>query len=371
MSATHTSGALGANGASVRNAGQIIEEIPEAQIDIPSAAGLPGGDSDSEPATTPSWTDVTLQDVYDARVRIMPHLHRTPMLTCTALSKLSNTNLGLKAEVFQRTGSFKARGALNAALQLTPEQQSRGMITISAGNHGQGLAFAGSMVGARTVVFMPKTAVPTKVDAIRGYGAEAMFSENMEGVFDLMEAYRAEHDMVFVSPYSDPAIIAGQGVVGLEILEDVPDVETIVVPVGGGGLLSGIALTVKSLRPEVRIVGVEPEGANVVRRSLDSGKPEKALYINTIADGLASPFAGELSQAVVSHYVDDVILVSDDEIVNAFRLILERTKVLVEPAGAAAMAGLLSGRTGARPGGNTVVLLSGGNVDREKLKGLL
>lgn len=371
MSATHASGPRGATSANVRSGAEIIEDIPEAQIDIPGALDDANVELDAGPHTPASWSDVSLQDVFDARTRIMRHLQRTPMLASRTIGDLAGVSLGLKAEVFQRTGSFKARGALNAALLLTPEQRARGMITISAGNHGQGLAFAGSMVGARTVVFMPKTAVPTKVEAIRGYGAETMFSDTMEGVFDVMETYRAAHDMTFVSPFSDPAIIAGQGVVGLEILEDMPDVETVIVPVGGGGLLSGIALAIKLQRPEVRIIGVEPVGANVVRRSLDSGKPESAVKIDTVADGLTAPFAGELSQAVIAKYVDDVILVSDEEIIAALRLILARTKVLVEPAGAASTAALLSGQTGARPGSRTVVILSGGNVDREKLKSLL
>ena len=337
-----------------------------------TSPGVPDGAApDGGGERTASWTDVTLQDVYDARVRIMPHLHRTPLLGSATLSQVSGTNIGLKAEVFQKTGSFKARGALNAALQLTPDQRERGLVTMSAGNHGQGLAWAGSKVGTRTVVFMPKTAVPTKVNAIRGYGAEARFSENMAGVFVAMDAYRAEHDMTFVSPFADPAIIAGQGVVGLEVIEDMPDVENVIVPVGGGGLISGIALAIKSLRPDVRVVGVEPVGANIVRRSLDAGRPLAAEKIESVADGLTAPFAAELSQAIIAHYVDDVVLVTDAEIIEALQLILDRCKVLVEPAGAAALAGLLSGQTGAKPGSNTVVILSGGNVDRERLKTLL
>lgn len=321
--------------------------------------------------STVSWTDVTLQDVRDAQTRIMPHLHRTPMLTSRILSELADVDLGMKAELFQKTGSFKTRGALNAALTLSPEQRERGLITISAGNHGQGLAYAGSMVGARTVVFMPKTAVPSKIEAIRGYGAEPMFSDSMEGVFEPMEAYRLEHGMTYVAPFSDPAIIAGQGVVGLEILEDMPDVENVIVAMGGGGLISGIALAIKSQRPDVRVVGVEPTGANIVRQSLDAGRPLAATKIDTIADGLSAPFAGELSQAMIEHYVDDCILISDEEIIAALRLILTRTKVLVEPSGAAAFAGLLSGRTGAKPGSKTVVILSGGNIDLDRLKALL
>lgn len=363
MFADTTSGGTGAAGTSNRSAASIISDVPEADVDPDTAqAGT------SHPA---SWQDVTLADVYAARERIMPHLHRTPMLSSDTLGHMTGTRLGLKAEVFQKTGSFKSRGALNAAMQLTPEQRARGVVTLSAGNHGQGLAFAASIVGTRVVVFTPKTAVPTKVEAIRNYGAEIHFTESMGDIFQKMEEYRIEHDLTFVSPYDNAAIIAGQGTVGLEILEDLPDVETIVVPVGGGGLLAGVAMTVKSLRPDVRVVGVEPKGANKVRKSLDSGHLELTGPIETVADGLSAPFAGRLSQAVIHHYVDDVVLLDEAEIIDAMRLILERVKVLVEPSGAAAVAGLLGDKVGARSGGQAVAILTGGNVDREKLKRLL
>jgi threonine dehydratase len=358
-----------------------MSATPRAETDGVAGASI-GQDANSIPAdiepvinTLPihaaTWSDVTLDDIYAAQTRIMPHLHRTPLLTSRMLNEETGMQLGMKAEVFQKTGSFKARGALNAALLLTPDQRARGLVTLSAGNHGQGLAWAGARVGAKTTVFMPKTAVPAKVEAIRGYGAEPWFVENMESVFDEMEPYRQKHGMTFVSPFADPAVIAGQGVVGLEILEDMPDVENIIVAAGGGGLISGILVAVKSLRPDVRIVGVEPTGANIVRQSLDAGRPLAATKIDTVADGLAAPFAAELSQAIISHYVDDFILVSDAEIIAAMKLILSRTKVLVEPSGAAALAGLLSGRTGAQPGSNTVVVLSGGNIDPARLKSLL
>ena len=353
MFADTTSGGTGATGTSNRSTASIIGD--DARNDPPPA----------------SWQDVTLDDVRAARERIMPHLHRTPMLSSETLGHMTNTALGLKAEVFQKTGSFKSRGALNAAMQLTPEQRARGVVTLSAGNHGQGLAWAASRVGTRAVVFMPEGAVPTKVQAIKGYGAEARFEPTMEQVFPAMEAYQREHGLSFISPFDDPHIIAGQGTVGLEILEDRPDVDTVVVPVGGGGLIAGIALAIKSQRPDVRVIGVEPEGANVVKKSLESGKLETALNINTIADGLAAPFAGALSQAIIEHYVDDVILVTDDEIANALRLILHRAKVLVEPAGAASLAALLTGKAAARQGGTAVSVLSGGNIDAEKLKSLL
>lgn len=366
MSASHASGGE-----------QVVSTDTRTDASIIGAPAVLAGE---EPATVhedapagsdPHWSDVTLADVQAARERIMPHLHRTPLLPSATLSRMTGTEIGLKVEAFQRTGSFKSRGALNAALQLTDEQKAHGVITLSAGNHGQGMAWAASHVGTRAVVFMPENAVPTKVEAIRNYGAETRFVPTMESIVPLMEECQREFGYTFISPYDDPRIVAGQAVVGLEILEDAPDVETIVVPVGGGGLLAGIAVGIKSQRPGIRVVGVEPEGATVVRASLEAGHPVKAERIQTIADGLAAPAAGHLTQAIISRYVDDVVLVSDDEIISALWLILERTKILVEPAGAAAVAALLTGKAGARQSGKTVAILSGGNIDPAKLKALL
>jgi threonine dehydratase len=233
------------------------------------------------------------------------------------------------------------------------------------------LAYAASLVGVRCVVFMPAATVPTKVEAIRGYGAEARFAPRMEELFAEMEAYRAAHELHFVHPFADPAIVAGQGTVGLEILDDCPDLEAVIVPTGGGGLLAGVSLAIKTQRPEVRITGVEPEGAAAVSRSLAAGQPLTMERIETIADGLAAPFAAALTQSIIERYVDDVVLVSDVEIAGALGLILERTKLLVEPAGAAAVAALLTGKAAVSHGARVVAILSGGNVDRERLKRLL
>jgi threonine dehydratase len=332
----------------------------------------PAGEAVEESATSPvSWSDVTLDDVFAARDRIMPFLHRTPLNSSQTLSDLTDTQLWLKVEAFQRTGSFKARGALNAALHLTDEQKQLGVVTLSAGNHGQGLAFAARQVGTKATIFVPKSAVPTKVEAMRNYGADVRFVPNMESVLPYIEAFQHETGAFYVSPYDDPHVIAGQGVVGLEILEDLPEVETIVVPAGGGGLLAGVLVAVKSQRPDVRIVGVEPVGANVVRRSLDAGHAVMADVIDTIADGLGAPRAGDLSQAIISHYVDDCVLVTDEEIAGALWAILDRTKILVEPAGAAATAALIAKRVGAAPGSKAVAILSGGNIDSGKLKAIL
>ena len=314
---------------------------------------------------------VTIEDIQLAAERILPYIHRTPLLPSQTLGRLTNTRLGLKAEHLQRTGSFKARGGMNAALRLTANQRAAGIVTMSAGNHGQGLAYAAAVLGVRCVVFMPETAVPTKVAAIAGYGAECRFAPSMELLFSTMDAFRVEHGLHYVHPFGDADVIAGQGTVGLEILADVPDVETLVVCTGGGGLLAGIAVAVKALRPDVRVVGVEPEGAAAVFRSLQAGHPVILDRIETVADGLAAPFAAELTQSLIARHVDDVVLVSDDEIVDALRLVVERTKQVVEPAGAAAVAALLTNRLGLAPGTKTVATLSGGNIDRERLKRLL
>jgi threonine dehydratase len=314
---------------------------------------------------------VTLDDVYAARDRLASLLPRTPLLSSRTLGQMTGTALRLKAENLQRTGSFKVRGALNAVLQLLPEQRARGVVTFSAGNHGQALAYAATASGVRCTVFMAENAVPAKVEAIRAYGAEIRFGPTIGEAFEAMEVFRRDTGATFVSPFADPAVIAGQGTVALEILEDFPDVEQLVVPVGGGGLISGVALTAKTLRPGIRIVGVEPEGSTAVLQGLRAGHPVRIERNETIADGLSAPFTGELVLAIVAQHVDDTITVTDDEIAGALRLILTRTKLLVEPAGAAAVAALLTGKAAVPKGANTVAILSGGNIGLDRLKGLL
>lgn len=322
-------------------------------------------------STMPEPDSVTIDDILAAAERIAPHVHRTPLLPSRALGRFTNTRLSLKAENLQRTGSFKARGALNAVLQLTPEQRERGVITLSAGNHGQGLAYAAQIAGVRCVVFVPETAVPTKIAAIRGYGADVRFSASMETVFASMEEYRLANGMHYVHPFDDPHVIAGQGTVALEILADAPDTEALAVCAGGGGLLAGVAVAAKAHNPDIRVVGVEPEGAPAVTRSLAAGGPVVLERIDTVADGLSAPFGAPVSLALIQRYVDDVVLVADDDIVRAMTLILERTKLLVEPAGAAAVAALLAGRAAIEPGAVTVATLSGGNIDLARLRHLL
>jgi threonine dehydratase len=315
---------------------------------------------------------VTLQDIHDARAILGSRLHRTPVLTATTLGEMAGVELLVKAELLQRTGSFKPRGVLTKLASLTPEERARGVIGISAGNHAQALAYGAAREGIACTVVMPATAVTSKVAATRGYGAEVVLhgATTIEA-FAEYDRLRTARRLVAVHPFDDPHVIAGQGTVGLEILDDVPDVDAVVVPVGGGGLICGIATALKEQRPGVRVVGVEPDGAPSLTRALEAGRVVPLPSVQTIADGLTAPFAGPLTLDIAQRYVDDVVLVSDDEIAEALRLTLERTKLQVEPAGAAGVAALLARRCGVRPGARVVAVLSGGNVDRARLKEIL
>jgi len=276
----------------------------------------------------------------------------------------------LKCENLQKTGSFKVRGALNLILELDDVARSRGVVTISAGNHAQAVAWAAARAGISATVVMPADASPTKARATAEYGAEVILQGTILEVFDLALEVAEERGLTFLHAFDDPFLIAGQGTVGLELLDDVPDVATVVVPLGGGGLISGVALAVANLAPAARVFGVEPHGACAMRKSLDKGEAVHLESVDTIADGLGAPMAGELTFEVVRHHVEDVVLVSDDEIREAMAFVLERAKLLVEPAGAAGVAALLAGRIPLADG-PVVAVLSGGNVDLDRLPDLL
>lgn len=291
----------------------------------------------------------------------------TPLVSGEALGL---GRLLLKAESLQRTGSFKPRGAFNAVLQLTPAQRAKGVITLSAGNHGQALAWAASTLRIPCLVAVPDTAPVTKVDAMQRFGADVIQAPALR-LHETMEGEQRRRGLHLVHPFADPAVIAGQGTVGLEIIAAAPDVDTVVVPVGGGGLISGIALAVRAQRPKVRIVGVEPVGAAVVSQSLAAGQPMTLERIETVADGLAPPYTREINLSLIQRYVDSVVQVTDDLLLEALRLILFTTKFLVEPAGAAAIAAILSGAVKIDSAGATVAILTGGNVDPHRLQSWL
>ncbi len=314
---------------------------------------------------------ITKGDVVAARDRIRARVHETPFLGSARLgAACGGVRLGFKCESFQKTGSFKARGALNAVLQLDASQRERGVVTVSAGNHAAALAWAASLVGTRCVTVMPEAAPRSKVEATRGYGG---IVEQIDGerqrIFDRAQQI-ADEGRIMIHPFEDDQVAAGAGTVGLEILEQAPNAETLVVPIGGGGLIAGVAAAVKETRRGVRIIGVEPEGANAMRRSLDAGSPQR-VEPKTVADGLAAPMAGAMTYEMVRRYVDDVVVVSDAEIVDALRDILLYAKLVVEPAAASGLAALSTGKVRAKAGSEVVVVLSGGNVDLERLKTLL
>ncbi|MDQ6830598.1 MAG: pyridoxal-phosphate dependent enzyme [Gemmatimonadota bacterium] len=313
----------------------------------------------------------TLSAIRDARARIAGRVHQTPLFSATLIGRQCGVQLSLKCESFQKTGSFKARGALNAVMLLSDDARSRGVVTVSAGNHAQALAWAAASAGVRCTVVMPATASETKAAASAGYGAEVIRHGTGAEAFGRANEIAKEHGMTFVHPFDDPMVLAGAGTTGLEILEQAPDVEVVIVPIGGGGLIGGVASAIKQLRPDVHIIGVEPEGAAAMRQSIDAGHPVRLASLNTIADGLAAPFAGDIAFEVVTRFVDDVVLVTDAEISAAMSILLSRAKLLAEPAGAAATAALLAKKISAADGKRVVSIVSGGNVDLDRLRTLI
>jgi threonine dehydratase len=314
---------------------------------------------------------LTLENIQAARQSIRDKVHLTPVFTSTAIGREIDATVHLKAELFQKTGSFKPRGALNKIQKLTQEQKAKGLITISAGNHAQGLAYAASKYNVACTVVMPANASPTKVRAAQGYGANVILSGDVGGAFEFMYQLQKERDLTFVHPFDDLDVMAGQGTVGLEIVEQIPEFDTIVVGIGGGGLISGIATAIKALKPNVKIFGVEPTGADSMRRSLDQGRAVRLDRVDTIADGLAPPMAGDQTYPIVKALVEDVITVTDEEIVVAMKMLMSRAKLMVEPAGAAGIGALLAGKIKMPSGSKVVAVISGGNVDLDELKYLL
>jgi threonine dehydratase len=301
-------------------------------------------------------------DIHRAAELIDGRLHRTPLLSCGAVGPKTF----LKAELLQKTGSFKPRGMVNVLASLSDEERRRGIVTWSAGNAAQGAAFAAAEAGVRCTVFMWATANPIKVAATRGYGADVdLTAASPAEAHDLLLAYVEETGKTFVHPFDDPVLQAGHGTLGLEVVEDLPDVTTIVVPVGGGGLIAGVASAV-----DCRVVGVEPERAPSLSAALEAGEAVR-IEPSSIADGLNAPFTGVGTLAVCQERVDEVVLVTDDEIADGMRFLYARAKLACEPAGAAAVAALLAGKIELEPGSPVVAVVSGGNADPKVAAGIL
>jgi threonine dehydratase len=314
---------------------------------------------------------VTRERFAEAHARVAKHAHRTPLLTSATLSRVTGFDVRLKAEVFQRTGSYKLRGPLNKLALLTDEQRRRGVVCSSAGNHAQGVALAAAIYGIPAVVVMAENATPSKIEATRAYGAEVVLSGTIwDEANETARGLAAERALTPVHPFDDLDLIAGQGTVGLELVEDWPEVDVVVVPIGGGGLISGVSLAVKALRPDARVVGVESAGAPAMQRSVREGRIVTLDEVDCAIDGLRVKRVGDVTFDVVRHYVDEIVSLPDREIFDALLWTLHYTKVLVEGAAAAPVAALLHGLVAAPEGARVACVLSGGNVNLDQLKGL-
>jgi threonine dehydratase len=311
-------------------------------------------------ATTGSL--LSLDDVHRARERIGDRLHRTPLLGSATLSAQVGADVRFKAELFQRTGSFKPRGVLNKLATLSEEEKRRGVISISAGNHAQALAYAAAVEGIDALVVMWQTASPMKIAAARGYGATIdTEAADIPAAFDRLDELIETTGRTLVHPYDDPLVMAGQGTVGLEILEDAPEADVVLVQVGGGGLVSGIATAVKGMSPEIRVVAVEPEQSPALHESLKAGEPV-TVEAKSIADGLNGPYAGASCVTVCTELGVESVLVSEDALREAFRFMYGRMKLACEVAGAATAAALMSAAVEIEPGQTVAAVVSGGNV---------
>ena len=311
--------------------------------------------------------EVTRDDVLAAREAIGGRLHRTPVFSSATLGERTGAPVHLKAELFQRTGSFKPRGVLTKLASLSDEEKRGGVIGISAGNHAQALAYCAALEGVDALLVMWQGASPQKIEATRAYGAEVdLEADGPMHAFDRLAELMEETGRVLVHPFDDPMTIAGQGTVGLEIIEDVPDAAVIVVPTGGGGLVSGIAVAAEGRR----IVAVEPELSDALHRGLEAGEPVPVTP-QSMADGLSAPFAGERPIRICAELGVESVLVTEDELGEGIRFLYGRAKLACEPAGAAAVAALLAGRIALEPRETTVAVVSGGNVSPEIASAIL
>ena len=306
-----------------------------------------------------------------ARARVRPHVHHTPLLTSHTLSGRTGFDVRLKAEMFQRTGSYKIRGPLNKLSFLSAEEKARGVVCSSAGNHAQGVALAAKLQGIEAVVCMAENATPAKIAATRGYGAEVVLhGEIWDDANEKAKELVASRGLTYVHPFDDPQLIGGQGTLGLEIHEDWPDVEIVVVPIGGGGLISGVSMAMKQRNPRVKVIGVESSGAPGMQRSVREGRVVALDTVDCVIDGLRVRRVGTVTHQIVSHYVDDIVTLPDRDIFEAVLWVMERCKLVVEGAAAAPVAALLHGLVKAPGGARVACVLSGGNVNLDQLRGL-
>jgi threonine dehydratase len=309
---------------------------------------------------------LTLAHIQNARQRIAPCVRRTPLTASAVLSERLKTNVYVKLELFQKTGSFKVRGAFNKALGLSAEERGQGLVAVSGGNHAQAVAYAARTLGLKSVILMPESTPANYVDATRGYGAEIHFAANVGAAFAEVAEYERQ-GWAYIHPFDDPIVIAGQGTIGLEILDDVPQITDLIVSVGGGGLIGGIATAVRSLKPTVRVWGVETEGADCMSKSLAAGHIVTLETITSIARTLGAPAPSEMTLAMAQTLLESVTVVSDADALAALRFLLERLKVLTEPAASCTLAAADRLKDQFSKERHVVLVLCGGNMPFEDL----
>jgi len=314
---------------------------------------------------------VSFQDILEANRKIRNFIIRTPTYLSVVFSRRTGAEVYLKLESFQPVGVFKIRGAINKICSLSPSELKKGLIASSSGNHGLSVAYAAKIFGAKAIVVVPENAVKEKVEAIESYGAEVVkHGKDYDEAYSKALEIQRKTKTTFIHPFNDPFVIAGQGTVGLELLEDVPDLNTIIVPIGGGGLISGLSIAAKILNPDIRIVGVQSEAAPALYRSWKAGKIVEVDSVNTIADGLATKKPLDLTFRIIKRHVDDILLVTDQEIGEAVLALLREAHVLAEPSGAASLATLLF-RYHTKPEEKVAVIISGANISIDYLTALL
>ena len=312
----------------------------------------------------------SIDDFNNTLSDINKYIHKTPIVSSSSLNKIYNTNIFFKLELFQKTGSFKTRGAINKLLRLSDLERDKGVITISAGNHAQAISWACSQFNIKSKIVMPFDASPSKVEATKSYGGEVILTKN--NMMDECNDIKEREGLTFIHPFDDIDIILGQGTIGVEIIEKLNNIDYAFISIGGGGLISGIACVLKSINPKIKIIGVEPINSNVMTKSISSNKPETFdTNINkTLADGLAAPFAGNLTFKFVKKYVDEIINVSENEMIESMRVIIERLKVIPEAAASACFVPILKNKLNIKKNANSIIVLCGGNIDLDKLKKL-
>jgi len=310
-------------------------------------------------------------DLIAAQQTMRDTIKSTTLMPSKTFSKLADTQIFMKLENLQTTGSFKVRGAFNKIFHLTEAEKKYPVVAASAGNHAQGVAFSATKLGLKSTIFMPTFTPPTKVSATRSYGADVILTgDSFDDAFAASQEYCKTHNATYIHPFNDPKIIAGQGVVGLEIFIQCPDVDTVIVPIGGGGLISGIAIAMKEMKPSIKIIGVEAEHAASALASHEKGEIVTLPSVSTIADGIAVKRPGDLTFKIIEKYVDDLVTVSDTEIAYAAYLMLQRGKLLVDPAGAAALSAAITRKSNCM--GKTVVpVISGGNINMSLLQQII